>query len=347
MIDRHELLFSVIMPAYNTPIESIENAIKSIVNQSESSIEIIIVDDGSNEQCAKAIDVLKNKDERIVAIHQKNGGVSNARNKGISIAKGKYILFVDADDEMGANCLEQARDYIKQYEPDVIYASIEYIPEIKQKQNNGTVDVFEGRIELQEVNKCILDIFPRKLDYKILGTPCARVYKADIVKRICFEEGVPLCEDQLFNRKFLKEANKVIVVPDIWYYYIQNDFSAMHSTMSKSYYKMAKPYWDELLKYNRNEEIYIRGKLCIQSLGLYYTVLKKDFFGKSMKFNDKMHAIKISAAHPLFQDAIEFLNHNKVDMNKSQKIGFFLLKKKMYLLIYVAQRIKTGKMKNE
>ena len=90
-------LISVIVPVYNVE-EYLSRSVNSIVNQTYSSLEIILVDDGSPDQCPAMCDELARKDPRIRVLHKANGGVSSARNAGLRIAEGEWISFVDADD---------------------------------------------------------------------------------------------------------------------------------------------------------------------------------------------------------------------------------------------------------
>lgn len=99
------MLYSVIVPIYNRE-KSISKCIDSILNQTESDFELILVDDGSVDNTGKICDEYKKLDERVIVIHKDNGGVSSARNAGIDIAQGKYIVFVDSDDYVADTYLE-------------------------------------------------------------------------------------------------------------------------------------------------------------------------------------------------------------------------------------------------
>ena len=90
-------LISVIIPIYNIE-KYVERCIKSIINQTYSNLEIILVDDGSSDSSPEICDKFANIDSRIIVIHKKNGGLSDARNNGLKIAKGNYISFIDGDD---------------------------------------------------------------------------------------------------------------------------------------------------------------------------------------------------------------------------------------------------------
>ena len=95
-------LISVIIPVYKVE-DYLEICIKSVIKQTVTDLEIILVDDGSPDQCSKICDLWAHKDSRIKVIHKENGGLSDARNAGLNVAQGKYISFVDSDDWIAPN----------------------------------------------------------------------------------------------------------------------------------------------------------------------------------------------------------------------------------------------------
>ena len=111
-------LVSVIVPVYNTE-NKLKKCINSVTNSSYTNLEIIIVDDGSEEKTALLCNQLKQQDKRIKVIHQKNKGVSCARNKGIDIAKGEYITFVDADDYIDEKMIKVLLTNLRKYDADI------------------------------------------------------------------------------------------------------------------------------------------------------------------------------------------------------------------------------------
>lgn len=99
---------SVVVPVYKVPFEFLDQCIKSIVNQTYNNFEVIIVDDGSPDEWADKCDSYSEEDSRIRVIHKKNGGLSDARNKGLEEAKAEWITFIDGDDwieKIFLNCL--------------------------------------------------------------------------------------------------------------------------------------------------------------------------------------------------------------------------------------------------
>ena len=102
---RTEELISVIVPVYKVE-KYLNKCVQSIIQQTYTNLEIILVDDGSPDNCPQMCDEWAKKDSRIVVIHKKNGGLSDARNAGIAVAKGKYIGFVDSDDYIESTMYE-------------------------------------------------------------------------------------------------------------------------------------------------------------------------------------------------------------------------------------------------
>ena len=98
-------LISIVIPVYKVELY-LEKCIESIINQTYKNLEIIIVDDGSPDNCPQICDEYSKKDKRIKVIHKENGGLSDARNAGIDIATGKYIAFVDSDDYVSDDYVE-------------------------------------------------------------------------------------------------------------------------------------------------------------------------------------------------------------------------------------------------
>ena len=113
-----EELISVVVPVYNVE-KYIDKCINSIINQTYKNLEIILVDDGSPDNCGNICDEYAKKDNRIIVIHKENGGLSDARNTGIEVSKGKYITFIDSDDYISDNYVSFLYNLIIEYKADI------------------------------------------------------------------------------------------------------------------------------------------------------------------------------------------------------------------------------------
>ena len=112
-------IISIVVPVYKVE-KLLERCVKSLIDQSLEDIEIILVDDGSPDKSGDICDKLKQQDSRICVIHKSNGGLSSARNAGIQVAKGKYISFVDSDDDVELNMFEIMVNAAEEYSADFI-----------------------------------------------------------------------------------------------------------------------------------------------------------------------------------------------------------------------------------
>lgn len=336
------VFFSVIVPIYNTPIPNLEKMYESILSQEYQNFELLLIDDGSRTECSRYLDELSRRDMRVKVVHTANKGVSSARNKGIDISVGQYIVFVDADDYVSERFLLEAKELIFTYNVDILFGTMVYIPDRHIKQSDEKIHIFYSE-DFVEIKKAIIESKNRDIEYCILGTPCARVYKAEMVKKTKFHTGVPLYEDQLFNREILSYAASVAVVPNIWYYYIQNDFSAMHNTMKKSYVKMVRPYWDAVYEINKEEIPELRKELRIHALMQFYTAIEKDYLYSALSFVRKRKEISRLAKHKLISDAVKNIKISDKDLNISQKMGLVLMKLQLYGMVYLGQKVKKRK----
>ena len=123
---------SVIMPVYKAE-EYIYRAVDSVLNQTYANLELILVDDGSPDNCGKICDEYVEKDRRVKVIHKKNGGQADARNFGIEAASGEIIGFVDSDDYIEPYMYQQMIDYMEQNSLDIVCADTKQVKENKIK----------------------------------------------------------------------------------------------------------------------------------------------------------------------------------------------------------------------
>lgn len=192
---------SIVVPVYKVE-KYLERCIKSLISQTLSDIEIILVDDGSPDQCPVLCDVWADCDSRIKVIHKKNGGLSSARNAGISIARGKYIGFVDSDDDVEPDMYQKMYFAAEQYQVDFVMS--DYI----RIRNDGstylkTLDIQPGLYEKQKIRE---EIFPNLImrecvDYGPLLSVWHCLYRADFLRKydLCFDEQIRWSEDNIFS----------------------------------------------------------------------------------------------------------------------------------------------------
>ena len=139
-------LISVIVPIYKVE-EYLDCCIRSIINQTYSNLEIILVDDGSPDGCPEICDAWVKKDSRIKVIHKENGGLSDARNAGMVIASGEYVAFIDSDDRVESEFIQKLYNVITEHNADIAECAVSYVDE------NGNILRVRNSAPITEMGK--------------------------------------------------------------------------------------------------------------------------------------------------------------------------------------------------
>lgn len=215
---RKKGLISVIIPMYNSE-EYIFGTLKSLQQQTYCEFEAIIIDDGSTDKCGEIADRFAAEDDRFIVKHIKNGGVSKARNLGISGACGEWLYCLDSDDIMDKHMLEimiTKSDNAQMVISSIVIEKENENPKIVRNQDA----VFENR---DEISDYLVNMKPNEKDL-LLNYLWNRLMKMDIIIRnqITFDENVSLGEDFLFICKYLEKCNKIVLLDSpLYHYYIR------------------------------------------------------------------------------------------------------------------------------
>lgn len=220
---------------YNPSIVPLDNALNSISSQTfDEPFEVILVNDGSRDEITKQIKYLICKYDRlnIQLIEQPNSGVSSARNLGIDNAKGKYISFMDSDDYIAPWFIKTAYDLAEKHNADVVYGDIQRTSELNSKyEPSGKQEIILTDTDIDLAKLSMLGTTTESFSYNVSGSPCACLYKRELLTGIRFYPDIRYFEDQVFNRQILNKALKVVVVPEKWYFYYTNPDSAMNASI--------------------------------------------------------------------------------------------------------------------
>ena len=217
----NQALISVIIPIYNVE-EYLRECVDSVLNQTFSNFEIILVDDGSTDSSGEICDEYVEKDERITVIHQKNGGLSVARNTGLSEASGKYVYFLDSDDYISENALATLIDIAENDKSDIVFFDAvsfadtddftvkqNYIRKNKYLTDNG-YDVFASLTKSKEFHSAVPLLFINKefLHNSSIKFIPGILYE-DMVftyQLFCSAETVSQCSRALYHRRYRKDS---------------------------------------------------------------------------------------------------------------------------------------------
>lgn len=234
-----EALISVIVPVYKVE-KYISECIESILKQTYSNIELLLVDDGSPDNSGKICDHYATIDKRVRVIHQSNQGVSRARNAALCTAQGEWVTFVDSDDTINNDYIEK----LVQANPDFDKMILAVSGTTRIDRNTNICKwkrAFDNRkIQLMSLSK---DDFQPLDSILLFGTILGKLYNLDIIrsKGIQFNEQLPLNEDHLFFFKYLKYINEIVSNNNVGYNYY-TDGSASLSTSRHPYNKRITAY---------------------------------------------------------------------------------------------------------
>lgn len=209
---------SVIIPIYNAE-RTLKKCLDSILNQSLKEIEIILINDGSKDKSDNICKEYLQKDKRVLYINKKNEGCSTTRNLGITIAKGKYLTFVDPDDYLEKEMYRTMYDIAEKNNLDIIICGFKILDE-----NYNYLEKVEPIRYLEKVNYF-------KIKNKSFNSPCNKLYKKELLKNnnIYFPKNTHMGEDLVFNIKSFYFSEKIDVVKECYYNYYNNLFGAMNN----------------------------------------------------------------------------------------------------------------------
>ena len=297
-------LISVIVPIYNVE-DYLERCVDSIINQTYKNLEIILVDDGSQDNCPQMCDDYAKKDSRIKVVHKKNGGLSDARNAGMKVATGEYVSFIDSDDYVSLDFYETLFQTMIDNDSDIVECSIvkfyenEKFDEYSDDQmikNFNTVDGLEELINENSFHQYVWN----------------KLYKSSIALDIPYEVS-KLNEDDFWTYQIFGRAKRVTRLNRTLYYYFQRSSSIMGNG-----YNIRR--LDEIEgKANRQKYIekYFPSLVVQSKLNLYATcIFSYQSVLKYMNGEDKKKASKIirkyrKQCEPSFSEISSIKNSSK------------------------------------
>lgn len=322
---------SVIIPAYNA-IDYMDESLDSIINQSLKDLEIICVDDGSTDNTLERLEYYASKDSRIQVYTQENQGPGGATNTGLSKAKGKYIYFMDADDILELNALEELYDIIEEKNVDfVIFKAINY--------DQDTGEYFEDRYYTMPIlHECVGDSIFNWRDigetiFSICVTPWSKLYKHDVIKKSGAKFPLHLIyHDNLFFWDILFNSDRIYFHDKFLYRRRVHSSSLVNSHNEKSVQtiKTSNLITQKFIDYGYFEDF--KAKLYNRKVYLCdfrYRLIRdefKDFFFIEMKKDfekilphekyDDFYSNLNYAEKNIFDNVIESENHREYDLRK-------------------------------
>ena len=225
---------SVIVPVYKTE-QYLKRCVDSIINQTYPNLEIILVDDGSPDECPKICDRFAETDKRIKVIHTQNAGVSAARNAGLDVATGEYLAFVDSDDYIESTMYEEMMTLVQKSSCDLIMCDC--VKEFQDHTELYTHDIRSGYYGKQELQT---EYYPHLLmmenvEYPATISNCLCLFKKELLRgnrekeEIRYIPGIRFSEDLLFGAQLMRNAESFFYMKGkAFYHYFMNPASATH-----------------------------------------------------------------------------------------------------------------------
>lgn len=314
---RFKELVSIVIPVYNSE-KYIAKCLASLQSQSYDNIEVIIINDGSTDQTQKVIKDFIKTDKRFVLINKENAGVSSARNAGIQLAKGKYLIFVDSDDYVTSDYVETLLSLMQDKNNELACADY-YIVErgAAYSQSSGTNKI--------EVLRRIDAIDLLHNDHCFQGYLWNKIFLKDVIiqNSILFDPDIKIWEDMLFCLKYLVHVKKIVHINKAIYYYVNHSESVMNDKSIWNEYTQLKALegmWELLQPYGGTFKEYIRN--C-------YTNTLAGLLGKKTRYSDKIMMRKIKELH------------GKLTAKHRIKVGLYKAGLKWLIYVYMAQKKNT------
>lgn len=242
-------LLTIVVPIYKVE-KYLGKCVDSLRNQTYQNLEIILVDDGSPDGCGELCDQYALEDSRIKVIHKVNGGLSDARNAGIDIAKGKYIGFVDSDDYIHPQMFEVLYQEMKKQDVEIAVCGVESVPEDAHVTYEDVKDVQSNLIDDEEKEFHLAFDGETAVEYTVAWN---KLYLTSLFDEIRYPYG-KIHEDEFTTYKLMHKANKIIYVPNKFYYYVQRQGSIMSNGFNLKTCHKLEAYEDRLKVYGMEKK---------------------------------------------------------------------------------------------
>ncbi|MCL1929984.1 glycosyltransferase [Candidatus Saccharibacteria bacterium] len=328
-------LLSIIIPVYNTG-KVAERIVSRVLNQNFQDFELILVNDGSTDDSLKCLRKFEKQDKRVTVIDQKNSGSpSGARNAGLKRIGGQYLMFLDSDDDIEPDMIEQMIGKITNEKLDLIVCGIKYTT-IKNGKQSSAVDIGISPLPAQNADEDFTTYIVRLLGIDgRLYNPCNKIFRTDIVKkhRLQFDCSLNFGEDLTFNLLYFKHISKVEFIGKPLYHYYADIATGTFGKSSLVYENRFKNF-DSLLSFANDSQSDKMDDLLgwIKYYWFYSFALAVD--GANLTRKEKINLLKNAIA---LENLVPAKNPKNIGRNKYviEKVLEFVAKKPGRLLNFV------------
>lgn len=299
---------SIIVPIYNGD-KYLSRCLNSLLSQTLKDIEIILINDGSNDNSKCICEQFKQNNQNIKLINQENKGLGNARNTGIPYCNGEYVTFVDSDDYLNNKCLEILYELAKKYNSYLCFSNVKIVKKEIHKEIKNNINY--KQLSKQEA----FNIFFRANKEKDLHGVHGKLVKKELLNDFKFVEN-KINEDIPYTYEMIKKAKNIVFVDEELYYYFKNSNGISNKSFNIEKMDLLD-IWDDI--YKRVEKEFPENiQLCIQNCKrARYTLLSKMFIDGYDKNNLELNRIHYELKRYVRKNYFDLL---KINMSLSRKL---------------------------
>ena len=317
-----DVLVSIVVPVYNAE-KTIKRCVSSIQNQTYGKLEIILVDDGSEDTSLVKCTAFTENDSRIRVYRQENSGVSAARNKGIELAQGEYLLFVDSDDAIKQDMVEQMLGA----------AEDGYLVMCNMLVNATDEDSLDavGSVVSKKISK---EEFWELYKVYLINSPVNKLYSRACIKSHRFPEDISWGEDLLFNLDYLREINGFIHIDAKLYHYYDSGPGSLNHRYNSDGFEIQVKIFSALKNYCETQLNFTKEQYA-EFWWKYYKALQRvvdsEYEHDGCKVNDKIRAIW---SDDVYKEVFHNVKRNRSSYNSINKLDIWLAGHGLYVVNY-------------
>lgn len=302
-----EVLVSVVIPVYNVE-KYLQKCVESVLKQTYRKLDIILVDDGSTDLSSKMCDELGNYDKRVTVIHKRNGGLSDARNAGLDVAKGEYYAFIDSDDYISVDMIEIMVNSIKKNNCDIAICNM-----VRFSDSNGFYLFYHPVVQEK--------VLSGKERFDTLNQPsvCNKLFASSLFKNIRFPKG-KYYEDTFVYHELLYRAKSIVLTGTNSYWYLERSDSIVGSLRyTPRYFDFIEAVWRRA-EFLIEKNVHPYGEEACLSLYAAFSNAEK-YIKKDSKNKEKF-----KKAREQYGFAYKVLIKQSHNVSLKQKVRLFMLK---------------------
>lgn len=327
--------FSIVVPIYHVE-KYLCQCINSILCQTYADFELILVDDGSPDNCPTICDEHAQKDSRIKVIHKVNGGLVSARKAGAELATGEYVVCVDGDDWLHEQCLATYYNIIKNDNVDLIISNAEYVFEDETQNRKSNLSYRKGAYQRKDIED---EIFPMLIqnEYAEYFAPSvwAKAFRADLYKKtqLAVPDLIKIGEDGACTIPFVYNAKSMYITDAVTYYYRQN-ISSM--TKEKKAFNWSGPIWihEHIQNQINLNEFNFKQQLYRKTAHELFTVVVSQF-NRNDSYRMIIKDIKDNLKNPIYAECVRKARFRSL----RGRLAKYALRYRVYWLIKIYSKV--------